>query len=100
MFRPFEKGNESWAELVVRVSRAIVEIAQRHQGSTIVLVGHSETVESGFHALAAQPLFRAFDMEVAPASITEWTTEDDTTRWPPARWTLRRFNDTGWWARA
>ncbi|MEH1166817.1 histidine phosphatase family protein [Micromonospora sp. CPCC 205539] len=94
VYRPFEQGNESWAELLIRVSRAITEIAQRHRGSTVVLVGHSETVESAFHALGAQPLFRAFDLDVAPASITEWTTEDDTTTWPPARWTLRRFNDT------
>ncbi|WP_410812606.1 histidine phosphatase family protein [Micromonospora sp. 067-2] len=94
VFRPFEKGNESWAELVVRVSRAIMEIADRHRGGTALLVGHTETVESGFHALAAQPLYRAFDLGVAAASITEWTTDDDTAGWPPARWTLRRFSDT------
>jgi len=93
VFRPFEEGNESWAELVVRVSRAIMDIAYRHGGGTVVLVGHTETVEGSFHALAAQPLFRAFDMAVAPASITEWTTDDDPAGWPPARWTLRRFSD-------
>ncbi|KIR63105.1 histidine phosphatase family protein [Micromonospora harpali] len=93
VFRPFEEGNESWAELVVRVSRAIMDIAHRHWGGTAVLVGHTETVEASFHALAAQPLFRAFDMEVAPASITEWTTDGDPTGWPPPRWTLRRFSD-------
>jgi probable phosphoglycerate mutase len=30
VFRPFEEGNESWAELVVRASRAIMDIAHRH----------------------------------------------------------------------
>ncbi|MGW3604829.1 histidine phosphatase family protein [Micromonospora sp. NPDC005161] len=95
LFRPFQTGNESWAELVARVSRAIMEIAHRHRGTTVILVGHTETVESAFHALAAQPLHRAFDLDVAPASITEWTTGDDASRWPPARWTLRRFGDTG-----
>ncbi|MEU7607895.1 histidine phosphatase family protein [Micromonospora sp. NPDC049204] len=100
VFRPFEEGNESWAELVVRVSRAIMEIAHRHRGGTAVLVGHSETVEGAFHALAAQPIFRAFDLDVAPASITEWTTDHDPGGWPPARWTLRRFADTGGWAKA
>ncbi|MEU5907362.1 histidine phosphatase family protein [Micromonospora sp. NPDC047527] len=94
LFRPFEDGNESWAELVVRVSRAITEIAHRHRDSTVLLVGHTATVEGAFHALAAQPLHRPFDLAVAPASITEWTTDHDTGGWPPARWTLRRFGDT------
>ncbi|WP_229400681.1 histidine phosphatase family protein [Micromonospora okii] len=93
IFRPFEEGNENWAELVVRVGRAIMDIAHRHRGGNVVLVGHTETVEASFHALAAQPLFRGFDMDVAPASITEWTTDGDPTGWPPPRWTLRRFSD-------
>ncbi|MBQ1015639.1 histidine phosphatase family protein, partial [Micromonospora sp. M51] len=78
----------------------IMEIAHRHRGSTVVLVGHSETVEGAFHALGAQPVFRAFDLDVPPASITEWTTDHDPGGWPPARWTLRRFGDNGRWARA
>jgi len=93
VFRPFEEGDESWAELVLRTSRAIVDLAHQHHGGTVVLVGHSETVESSFHALAAQPLYRAFDVEVAPASLTEWVTDCDPTGWPPPRWTLCRFND-------
>jgi probable phosphoglycerate mutase len=83
LFRPFEEGNESWAELVVRSSRAIMDIAHRHRGATVVLVGHTETVNSSFHALAAQPLYQAFDLKVAPASVTEWATHDDPTGWPP-----------------
>jgi hypothetical protein len=62
-------------------------------GRTVVLVGHSETVECSFHALAGQPFHRAFDLTVAPASITEWTCDGEPTGWPPPRWTLRRFND-------
>lgn len=95
VFRPFEQDNETWAELVVRTSKAIMDIAHAHHGATVVLVGHSETVNSSFHALGAQPLYRAFDLAVAPASITEWATEDDPTGWPPARWTLYRFSDAG-----
>ena len=93
VFRPFEEANETWAELVLRVGRAIVDIADRHQGGSVVLVGHSETVESSFHALANQPLYRAFDLKVAPASITEWITDNDPVGWPPARWTLCRVSD-------
>jgi broad specificity phosphatase PhoE len=92
VFRPFEEGSETWAALVVRVSRSIVDIAHQHRGGTVVLVGHTETVEASFHALAAQPLYRAFDLAVDPASVTEWATDDDPTGWPPARWTLCRVN--------
>jgi 2,3-bisphosphoglycerate-dependent phosphoglycerate mutase len=70
-----------------------MDIAHQHYGSTVVLVGHSETVEGSFHALAAQPLYRAFDVKVAPASVTEWVTDNNPTSWPPPRWTLCRFND-------
>jgi hypothetical protein len=75
IFRPFERGNETWAELVVCCSRAIVDIATRHQGRTVVIVGHSETVEISFHALGLLPLYRSFDLRVAPASVTEWQTD-------------------------
>lgn len=93
VFRAFQNGNESWAELVVRNGKAIMDIVHRHRGSTVVFVGHTETVNSSFHVLAAQPLYRAFDLKVAPGSTTEWITQDDPTAMPPARWTLCRFSD-------
>jgi broad specificity phosphatase PhoE len=93
IFRPFQEGNESWAELVVRSSRAILDIADRHRGGTALIVAHTETVNASFHALGLQPLYREFDLDVGPASVTEWSTEDDPTAGiPPARWTLHRFN--------
>jgi broad specificity phosphatase PhoE len=94
VFRPFEEGNETWAELVARTGRSVLDIAHRHRGGTVVLVGHAQTVEASFHALGGQPLYRAFDLKVAPASITEWTTDGDPTGWPPPRWTLCRFNQS------
>jgi probable phosphoglycerate mutase len=94
VFQEFEQGNESWAELVVRAGRTIMGITHRHRGTTVVLVGHTETISSSFHTLAAQPLYPAFDLKVTPASLTEWTTEDDPAGWPPARWALCRFNET------
>jgi probable phosphoglycerate mutase len=56
--------------------------------------GHSETVEMSFHALGLLPLYRSFDLTVAPASVTEWQTTAAPTAWPPPRWTLTRFNQT------
>jgi probable phosphoglycerate mutase len=94
IFRPFERGNETWAELVVRCGRAIVDIAERHHGTTVVIVGHAETVEVSFHALGLLPLYRSFDLRVAPASVTEWRTDQHPTVWPPPRWTLSRFSET------
>jgi broad specificity phosphatase PhoE len=93
-FRPFQDGNESWAELVTRTGRTIMDIAHRHRGGTAILVGHTETVNASFHALGAQPLYRAFDLVVAPASTTEWTTDGDPTGWPPPRWSLHSFAHT------
>ncbi|MEU8076944.1 histidine phosphatase family protein [Catellatospora citrea] len=90
--RPFQRENESWAELVVRTGRAIIDIAYRHAGQTVVLVGHSETVNSSFHVLGMQPLLRAFDTVVAPGSVTEWTADGDPATSPPTRWTLHRFS--------
>jgi probable phosphoglycerate mutase len=93
VFRPFQEGNESWAELVVRTSRSIVDIADQHRDETVLIVGHAETVNASFHALGQLPLYREFDLDVGPASITEWSTSDDPTAGiPPARWTLHRFN--------
>ncbi len=94
IYRPFETGNETWAELVARCSRAILDIADRHRNTTVILVGHAETVEVSFHALGLLPLYRSFDLRLSLASVTEWVTDQDPTRWPPARWTLARFNDS------
>ncbi len=95
IYRPFQKGNETWAEMVTRTSRTVIDLAHRHRGETVVVVGHAETVEISFNALGLLPLYRPFDLEVAPASITEWVTDQDPTQWPPPRWTLIRFNETG-----
>ncbi|PRX63191.1 histidine phosphatase superfamily protein (branch 1) [Nonomuraea fuscirosea] len=92
LYRPFQRGNETWAEMVTRTSRTITELADRHRGQSVVLVGHAETVEISFNALGLMPVYRPFDLMVSPASITEWSTSEDPAQWPPPRWTLRRFN--------
>ncbi|GAA3708329.1 hypothetical protein GCM10022224_087320 [Nonomuraea antimicrobica] len=94
IYRPFQQGNETWAEMVTRTSRTITDLAHRHRGETIILVGHAETVEISFNALGLLPVYRSFDLKVSPASITEWIIDQNRTQWPPPRWTLRRFNET------
>lgn len=93
VFRPFQEGAESWAELVGRVGRALMGIAQRHRNETVLVVCHKESVEASLIVFGDLPLNRSFDAEVANASLTEWITEGDTLAWPPPRWTLVRFND-------
>lgn len=94
LFRPFESGNETWAELVARAGRSLWTIAARHRGATAVVVGHAESVNASYIALGNLPLNNALS-NGAPAntSITEWTTDGDTSAWPPTSWTLVRMND-------
>ena len=84
--RPFQRENESWAELVVRTGRAIIDIACRHAGQTVVLVGHSETSTARSTSWGCSRCSRAFDTAVAPGSVTEWTADGPTRRprHPPA----------------
>jgi probable phosphoglycerate mutase len=92
IFRPFEQGNESWAEMVTRTSRTMIDLAHRHRGQTLILVGHAETVNISFHAFGLLSLYTPFDTVIANTSVTEWTTDDDPAAHPPARWTLHHFN--------
>lgn len=95
IYRPFEQGNESWAELVARTGRALERIAARHVRRTAVVVAHGETVETSLIVFGGLPLAPGFDVDIAPASITEWRTDGDPQAWPRPRWTLVRFNDSG-----
>ena len=91
VFVPFEEGNESWAELVARVGRALTGLATRHAGGTVLAVMHKESVEASLIAFGALPLYRDFDVEIGRASITEWVTDDD----PATPWDLERGHPLG-----
>jgi broad specificity phosphatase PhoE len=101
LFHPFQEGNESWADLVLRVSKTLTAIAARHVGTTTVVVTHAEAVEASLVTFGSLPIHRAFDIKVAPTSVTEWVTQDDPSApWEPehhpglpVRWTLARLND-------
>jgi 2,3-bisphosphoglycerate-dependent phosphoglycerate mutase len=92
IFRPFQQDNETWADLVVRTSKAILAIAHRHADESVAIVAHTETISASFRTLGNVPLYAPFDVVADPAAITEWTTDDPPTNWPPPRWTLRRLN--------
>lgn len=92
-YRPFEEGNESWAELVARAGRSLETIAADHAGRTVVIVTHNEVVKISLIALGGVPLTPSFETAISPASITEWIADGDPGAWPRPRWTLMRLND-------
>lgn len=94
VYRPFQHGNESWAEMVTRIGRSLEEIAARHVGQTVIIATHAEAVNSSLIILGGLPLTIGFDTVIAPTSITEWTTDGNPGDWPRPRWTLQRFNDS------
>jgi broad specificity phosphatase PhoE len=98
VYRPYEEGIESWAQLLTRVGAALFEIAIENAGRTAVLVAHTETIEASLVALGEMPIRRPFDLQLANTSLTEWATDDDLVdtgppSWSFARWTLVRLND-------
>jgi probable phosphoglycerate mutase len=98
VYRPYEDGVESWAQLLARVGAALHDIAIEQAGRTAVLVAHAETIEASLVALGEMPVRRPFDVRLAQTGITEWSTGDDLIRtgppdWAFARWTLVRLND-------
>ncbi len=96
-YRAWSPGGESWATFLARVGTTLGEVAQRHEGETVVVVCHGGVIEGSFSAFGNQPLRRPFDVAVENTSITEWCRTDG----PPSlggqvggvRWKLVRFND-------
>jgi len=84
---PLAPGGESWSSFVQRAHRALVELAARHQGSTVVVVCHAGVVESAM--LRFLPLASGearLGLRTAHTSITEFETTD-------GGWRLLRYND-------
>jgi broad specificity phosphatase PhoE len=101
LFRPEHEGGDHWGLLMMRAAEAYHEIADRHYGETVVIATHNETIQASLIALGYLPFRNRLGVSVAPASITEWVTEGDTTAggphddWAFVDWNLVRLNDTG-----
>jgi probable phosphoglycerate mutase len=65
VFRPFQRGNETWAELTTRVSRTLVELAARHWGGTVVVAAHAETVAASFSGLGLLGHYFSFELRMS-----------------------------------
>lgn len=94
VFRPFERDNETWSELVARTGQALERISARHKGESVVIVAHAETITSSLIVFGGLPLAPGFDLKIVPTAITEWVTDGDPEAWPRPRWTLVRLNDS------
>jgi len=99
LFRAEHEGGDSWGQLALRAGEALHEIADANYGKSVVLVTHNETIQASLVVLGYLPFRSRMNVSLHVASITEWSTEDDTTAggppdWPFAEWTLVRLYDT------
>ncbi len=80
-------GGESWTSFVERASRALREVAARHEDQTVAVVCHGGVIEASL--LAFLPLerdMRRLRLRTEHTSLTEWELSDD-------GWKLLRYND-------
>ena len=86
-FVPDAPGQETWAEMIGRVGRALSSIADRHAGETAVVACHGGVVASSMISRLGIPVTKpVWELEVDNASITEWEVVE-------GRWRLVRYND-------
>lgn len=86
--RPLAPGGESWSGFRGRVAATLPRLVDDHRGETLLAVSHAGFVVAAMIALLdiPRPGNQTY-LEVAAASLTEWTHDGH-------RWTLERFNDT------
>lgn len=83
----FSPGGESWSGFVDRAAAALRSLADRHQGSTVVVACHAGVVEASL--LRLLPVDRSvwrLRLRTAHGSITRW-------EHGPYGWVLQRYND-------
>jgi probable phosphoglycerate mutase len=98
VFRPYQQGEESWAEFVARVGATLAKISCDHVGERVAVITHDEVIDASFRVFGDLPLRSRIASRIPPTSITEWSTTDDPNAGGPpdyrfARWSLDRFND-------
>lgn len=92
-YQAWAPGSESWAVFFARAGTALLDVAKRHEGETVVVVCHGGVVEASLATFGHQPLRRAFDVAVENTSMTEWALAGDGAATGEMRWRLVRFND-------
>lgn len=80
-------GGESWSGFLGRASEALLGVADRHSGQTVVVVCHGGVIEASL--LAFLPVERdlvRLGLRTEHTSLTEWERSD-------GGWKLLRYND-------
>jgi 2,3-bisphosphoglycerate-dependent phosphoglycerate mutase len=80
-------GGETVAAFHHRVSRALAETVDRHEGGTVVIVCHGGVVDVVMRRVLRSPMTGDFDLHTKNTSMTEIVLGR------PGRWRLVRYND-------
>jgi len=70
-------GGESFAEMATRASGAVIDLAARHRGETIVAVSHADPIKAVLSAAAGAPLDLFQRLTISPCSVSALLLTDD-----------------------
>ena len=91
VYEPWGPGAESWAEFLARVGRRLLQLADEHQGRTIIAACHGGIIDASFRVLGHTSLSRRMTGQPAYTSLTEWVLRDGASTGDD--WSLWRYND-------
>jgi len=96
--QPIALGAEPWSAYLQRITTTLRDILARHSGTTVLIIGHGETVTAAAHLFLdlATDLRASAAFAVHYASITRWEQQPLAWTRPEVgwRWTLLTHNDT------
>ncbi|SEE09454.1 histidine phosphatase family protein [Streptomyces sp. TLI_105] len=92
--RAWAPGSETWSGFLLRAGDGLARLIERHEGQTLLVATHGETVIAACHLLLGIPLSAAPDIDFGTdhAGITRFEHHDD--RFGRRSWTLALLNDT------
>ncbi len=82
------EGGETVASFQHRVGTAIMAIARRHQGRTVVIFCHGGVIDRAIRMFLRTPGTGSFQLQTLNTSITEFDQVS------ASEWSLRRYNDS------
>jgi len=86
--------SESHYEFCIRVDKALAEIADAHDGSTVLVFTHGGVIDRSFVSFLGVPARNALlGLRTKHTSITEWQRFDSAHEDEEPTWVLARYND-------
>ena len=94
-YTPIAPGGESLAEFNVRVGKALSNLADQHDGRSVVVACHGGVVMSSMVSFLGMPITRpvVLELPVTNTSITEWERPATGSSETVSPWSLLRYND-------